>query len=179
MNKKALIASTAFGASLYFLPFNKIGKKWQKLLGAVAIGAVGMAMVAPAYAQMSESLIQSYVTNLQTAANNQNISKVARLLSDDIVISLSREGKGTTTLDKSGYLDMLQKGWTQTSNYRYNASVDNIVITGEQARAQIISRETWTKNGKATTVTTTSRATFGLSNGNAVPIRLVSQITIN
>lgn len=176
MNKKTLIASTVFGAGLFFLPLNK---KWRGLLGATAIGVIGMAMTAPAYAQMSESLVQSYVTNLQTAANNQNIGQVARLLSDDIVISLSRDGKGTATLDKSGYLDMLQKGWTQTKNYRYSASVDNIVITGDQARAQIISRETWTKDGKTTTLTTTSRATFGLSGTNAVPIRLVSQITVN
>lgn len=178
MNKKALITSTAFGASLYFTPLCKLDKKWRGVLGTVAIGVISISMVAPAYAQMDEPLIQNYVSSLQTAVNNRHIGQVARLLSDDVVVSITREGKGSTTLDKSSYLDMLQKSWTQTNNYRYSATVDNIVITGDQARAQITSRETWTKDGKPITLVTTSRATFALSGSNAILLRLVSQITV-
>lgn len=138
-----------------------------------------VASVMPAHAQMSEALVMSYANAMQTAANSQNISQIARLVSEDAVISLTRQGKGSTTLDKSGYLDLLQKSWTQVQNYRYSISIDNIVITGDTARASVVTKETWTKDGKTHTIITTSKATLGVANNNALLLRSVAQVTVN
>lgn len=155
-------------------------KQKRKAFGVLAVSAIGAgALIAsPAYAQISQQQVMAYAAAMQTAANNQNIGQIARLLSDDVVVSLSRQGKGTTTLDKSAYLDLLQRSWTQATGYRYSIAISDVVITGDTARAQVITQETWVKDGKTTTLTTNSRATLGLSGDNAVLLRSVSQVAV-
>lgn len=129
-------------------------------------------------ATMSQSLVQSYASSMKTAANNKNISQVSRLVSDDALISLSRKGK-STSLDKDAYLKLLQNSWNQTSNYRYDITIDNVVITGDQAKANVNTTESWVKDGNNVSFVTTSRVTLTLSTGNAVLLRAVSQVTID
>ncbi|WP_243443329.1 hypothetical protein [Psychrobacter sp. JCM 18903] len=57
--------------------------------------------------------------------------------------------------------------------------MDNIVITGDQAKANVTTNESWVKDGKNVSFVTTSRVTLTLSTGNAVLLRAVSQVTIN
>ncbi|MES1964627.1 hypothetical protein M0N77_04665 [Psychrobacter sp. AH5] len=146
-------------------------------LTAVAAIASTVAVNAQA-ATMSQSLVQNYASSMKAAANNKNISQVAALVSDDALISLSRKGK-STSLDKDAYLKLLQSSWNQTSNYRYDISIDNIVITGDQAKANVNTTESWVKDGQNVSFITTSRVTLTLSTGNAVLLRAVSQVTIN
>jgi len=115
---------------------------------------------------------------MKSAANSQNTNQVARLVSDDALISMSRKGK-TTSLDKDAYLQLLQRSWRDTSNYRYDITVDNIVITGDQAKANVTTNESWVKDGQKVSFVTSSRVTLTLSTGNAVLLRAVSQVTIN
>lgn len=129
-------------------------------------------------APMTEAMVQNYAADMKQAANSQNINQVARLVSDDALISLSRKGK-TTSLDKNGYLKLLQSSWSQASGYSYDIRVSNIVTSGEQAKADVRTVETWTKDGKQTSYITTSRATLTSGAGNAVLLRAVSQLTIN
>ena len=129
-------------------------------------------------ATMTEALVQNYAAAMKSSANSQNINQVARLVSDDALISLSRKGK-STSLDKDAYLKLLQSSWNDTSNYRYDISVDNIVITGDQAKANVTTNESWTKDGQQTSFVTTSRVTLTVSTGNAVLLRAVSQVAIN
>ena len=146
-------------------------------LTALATGASVVAVNAQA-ATMSEGLVQNYASSMKTAANNKNISQVSRLVSDDALISLSRKGK-TTSLDKDAYLRLLQNSWNQTSNYRYDINIDNIVITGNQAKANVNTTESWVKDGNNVSFVTNSRVTLTLSTGNAILLRAVSQVTIN
>lgn len=132
----------------------------------------------PAYAQMNESLVMAYAQSMQAAANAQNISQIARLVSDEAVIALTRQGKGSSTLDKSTYLDLLQKSWTQAQNYHYQMTVSDVVITGDQARAVVITTETWTKDGQPHKLTTTARATLGSNGRNAILLRSVAQVAV-
>ena len=127
---------------------------------------------------MTESLVQNYVAAMKSAANSQNTNQVARLVSDDALISMSRKGK-STSLDKDAYLKLLQNSWSNTSNYRYDINVDNIVITGDQAKANVTTNESWVKDGQKVSFVTTSRVTLTLSTGNAVLLRAVSQVAIN
>ena len=127
---------------------------------------------------MTEALVQNYASAMKSSANNQSINQVARLVSDDALISLSRKGK-STSLDKDAYLRLLQNSWNDTSNYRYDISVDNVVITGDQAKANVITNESWIKNGQPVSFVTTSRVTLTVSTGNAVLLRAVSQVAIN
>lgn len=173
LGKTLAIPSAVVAGAVYYI------KQKRKLAHAVALaGVVATTMSAPAHAEITQSLVNGYASAMQTAANSQNIGQIAKLLSDDAVVSLTRQGKGTTTLDKSAYLDLLQKGWTQASNYRYTISVNDIVITGDTAKAQVVTVETWVKDGKTTKLTTTARATLGLSGNNAVLLRSVAQVAV-
>ena len=160
---------------------------WGKRLLALLIKGAGVAAVvaiastvsiSAQAATMTEALVQNYASAMKSSANSRNVSQVARLVSDDALISLSRKGK-STSLDKDAYLKLLQNSWNDTSNYRYDISVDNIVITGEQAKANVTTNESWVKDGQTVSFVTTSRVTLALSTGNAVLLRAVSQITIN
>ena len=129
-------------------------------------------------ATMTEDLVQNYAAAMKASANSQNVNQVSRLVSDDALISLSRKGK-STSLDKDAYLKLLQNSWNDTSNYRYDISVDNVVITGAQAKANVTTNESWVKDGQKVSFVTTSRVTLTLSTGNAVLLRAVSQVAIN
>ncbi|WP_201526666.1 MULTISPECIES: hypothetical protein [Psychrobacter] len=160
---------------------------WKKGLLALLIKSIsvgGLAAVASTVtisaqaATMNESLVQNYATAMKSAANSKNINQVAQLVSDDALISLSRKGK-STSLDKNAYLKLLQSSWNQTSNYRYDISIDNIVTTGSQAKANVNTTESWVKDGKNVSFVTTSRVTLTVTTGNAVLLRAVSQVTID
>ena len=151
----------------------------MKSASVTAIMAAASTMTISAQAAtMTESLVQNYVAAMKSAANSQNTNQVARLVSDDALISMSRKGK-STSLDKDAYLKLLQNSWSNTSNYRYDINVDNIVITGDQAKANVTTNESWIKDGQKVSFVTTSRVTLTLSTGNAVLLRAVSQVTIN
>ncbi|MBH0005960.1 hypothetical protein [Psychrobacter sp. SWN149] len=160
---------------------------WENRLLALLIkGASITAIIAVAStvsisaqaADMTEALVKNYAAAMKSSANSQNVNQVSRLVSDDALISLSRKGK-STSLDKDAYLKLLQNSWNDTSNYRYDISVDNIVITGSQAKASVTTNESWVKNGQQVSFVTTSRVTLTLSTGNAVLLRAVSQVAIN
>lgn len=151
----------------------------MKSASVTAIMAAASTMTISAQAAtMTESLVQNYVAAMKSAANSQNTNQVARLVSDDALISMSRKGK-STSLDKDAYLKLLQNSWSNTSNYRYDINVDNIVITGDQAKANVTTNESWIKDGQKVSFVTTSRVTLTLSTGNAVLLRAVSQVAIN
>ena len=159
------------------------GKSLMTLLlkGASITAIVAVASTVSISAQaatMTEALVQNYAAAMKSSANSQSINQVARLVSDDALISLSRKGK-STSLDKDAYLKLLQNSWNDTSNYRYDISVDNVVITGSQAKANVTTNESWVKNGQQVSFVTTSRVTLTLSTGNAVLLRAVSQVAIN
>ena len=171
-------------ASVLTAALGTLGKLTGKPLGkglslGLFVGALGVQtlITAPAYA-ISESDITRFATNMSQAAKSQNIAQISRLIADDAIISLSRNGK-TTSLDKEGYLQLLQKSWAKASNYRYHIDVTNIVVAGNQARAQIITTETWTQDGKPVTIKTVSRATLSQVGNNAVLLRSVGQVTVD
>ena len=146
-------------------------------VGALALAASGVSISAQA-ADMTERAVQDYAAAMKVAANNKDITQVAALVSNDALISLSRRGK-STSLDKEAYLQLLQNSWNQTSNYRYEINIDNIVTTGTQAKANVNTTESWVKEGKYVSFVTNSRVTLTLSIGNAVLLRAVSQVTID
>lgn len=138
-------------------------------------GATGL-VVMPTYA-MSESLVQSFANTLSDAANSQNIGQVSQLIDDEAVISMTRQGK-TSTLDKNAYLQLLQKSWAGAKDYRYHIHLGDVIVTGNQAKAQVNTTETWIKDNKRTTLNTNSRATLVQTDKGVVLLRAVSQITI-
>ncbi|OOS24580.1 nuclear transport factor 2 family protein [Moraxella pluranimalium] len=171
-------------ASLLTAAIGTLGKLSGKNLGkglslGLFIGALGVQslITTPAYA-ISEKDIGGYASAMTAAANNQNIAQISKLIADDAIISLSRNNK-TTSLDKEGYLQLLQKSWAKASNYRYHINISDVVVTGNQARAQVTTTETWTQDGKPVKITTSSRATLSQSGANAVLLRSVAQVTVD
>ena len=152
----------------------------KSLVGALApvpmVAAVSFAATS-AQAAINEAAVQNYATQMKQAANSKNVSKVSNLVADEALSSLSRRGR-TTSLDKAAYLKLLQDSWSKSSNYSYDISISNVVITGEQAKADVKTVETWVKDGQQRTMSTTSRATLKSDNNNAVLLRAVSQVTI-
>lgn len=156
-----------------------MNKRALKGLAVLSVGAVAVStMMSAQAAPISEAAVQGYANAMKVAANSKNINQVAQLVSDDALISLSRKGK-TTSLDKDAYLKLLQGSWSQTQNYRYDISISNIVTTGDQAKADVKTVETWVKDGKNVSFVTSSRVTLVAGTNNAVLLRAVSQVTIN
>lgn len=179
---KKLLKQTA-NAGLLTAVIGGLGKISGKQLGKKAslglfVGAIGMQMIAtPAYA-ISESAISAYATAMNAAANNQNIAQVSRLIADDAIIAITRNGK-TSSLSKEDYLQLLQKSWAKAGNYRYQINISDVVVSGNQARAQVNTTETWTQDGKTVTVKTSSKATLSQNGSNAVLLRSVAQVTVD
>lgn len=176
--KKAVAAGMLTAAIRSAIQFT--GKSFGK--GAsigLFIGMIGVQslITTNAYA-ISEQDVSRYASSMSSAANAQNIVQISRLIADDAIISLSRGGK-TTSLDKEGYLQLLQKSWATSSGYRYRINVADVVVTGNQARAQIVTTENWTQDGRPVTINTASRATFSQVGNNAVLLRSVSQVTVD
>lgn len=149
----------------------------RRAFGALCVGAF-LTISNAAFAQMTPQAVDAYAKNMQSAMSARNINQVARLLSDDVVISLTRQGSATATLDKSAYLNALQKGWSGVQNYKYTFTLDNVVITDDTARVQSTINESYTKDGQATTITANSRSTLGLNGNNAVLLRAVVQVSV-
>lgn len=152
-------------------------KSLASALAPVAMIAAVSFVATPAQAAINEAAVQNYATQMKQAANSKNVSKVSSLVADEALISLSRRGK-TTSLDKAAYLKLLQDSWSKSTNYSYDISISNIVISGEQAKADVKTVETWVRDGQQRTMSTTSRATLKSDNNNAVLLRAVSQVTI-
>lgn len=153
-------------------------KVLTKFVAPIAVSAVASLGTMSAHAALSEAAVQNYATAMKQAANSQNINQVSSLVSDDALISLSRRGK-TTSLDKSAYLKLLQDSWSKSNNYKYDITISNIVISGDQAKANVRTTESWSNNGSQTTLTTDSRATLKAGANNAVLLRAVAQVTID
>src|SRR5699024_8878290 len=128
----------------------------KSLVGALApvamVAAVSFAATS-AQAAINEAAVQNYATQMKQAANSKNVSKVSNLVAEEALISLSRRGR-TTSLDKAAYLKLLQDSWSKSSNYSYDISISNVVITGEQAKADVKTVETWVKDGQQRTMST-------------------------
>lgn len=153
-------------------------KKWfKKPVFSKALGAFGVAVVATAPAYATQDVVQSYATAMKASANAQNIGQIAKLIDDNAVISITRQGK-TSTLDKNAYLQLLQKAWAGTTNYRYDITISDVLVSGEQTRATVSTVESWEKDGKKTVVSTTSKATLAKTGSDAILLRAVSQIAI-
>lgn len=142
------------------------------------IFCVSILVASPAYADITEASVQRFANQLSQAANQKNVNRIAQMVDDDVLISLSRNGK-STTLNKASYLRLLQTNWSKTSNYHYDIVVNNVVISGNQAKADIQTVETLTENGKPERLVTSSRATFGSTNSDVILLRAVSQLTID
>ncbi len=74
---------------------------------AAVVTVVSTVSISAQAAAMTEALVQNYIAAMKSSANSQNVNQVARLVSDDALISLSRKGK-STSLDKDAYLKLLQ-----------------------------------------------------------------------
>lgn len=176
---------TAVIGSLSKLSGKNLGKGLGLGVFITALGAQSL-ISTPAYA-MSERDVTSFAATMRTAANSQNIGQISKLIADDAIISLSADdaiislsrNNKTTSLNKDGYLQMLQKSWAKATNYRYQISISDVVITGNQARAQVTTTETWTQAGKPVTIKTSSRATLSQLDGNTVLLRSVAQVTVD
>ncbi len=156
----------------------KFVAKTTKILAVVMASTLAIsAMMNTAQAEVKVADVQGCAKMMKQAANNKDMEQVAKLIADDAIISITRNGK-SGTMDKKTYLQRLKDNWQNSSEYSYNISVDNVVTMGEQAKADLSTVETFTKDGKSVKLVTNSRATLTSGTDNAVLLKLVSQVTI-
>lgn len=130
-----------------------------------------------AWADITDADLQNFARQMSAAANAKNAAQVSRLIDNDVLIAVTRKGK-SGTLNKQSYLNLLQTNWAKTGAYSYSIRIDNVVTSGDQARANVQTVETLTENGKPTKLVTDSRATFNKGAGGVVLTRSISQLTI-
>ncbi len=169
----------------------RISKRFSKTAVAVGIGLAALLPIAggvmvattlatvstKAQAAVTDADLKQFAKSMNSAANSKNIGQVARLISDDALISVSRKGK-TSTLDKTSYLSLLQNNWSKASQYRYDIAVTNVVMMGNQAKADVVTTEVLTENGVSMRLVTTSRTTFTETANGLVLSRAICQLTI-
>lgn len=130
-----------------------------------------------AMADITEADLQTFARQMAAAANAKNTAQVSRLIDNDVLIAVTRKGK-SGTLNKQSYLNLLQTNWAKTGAYSYSIRIDNVVTSGDQARANVQTIETLTEDGKPTKLVTDSRATFNKGATGVVLTRSISQLTI-
>lgn len=151
----------------------KLSKKL--LIGLVALGSLAISNLANA--EITERDVDNYGTAMMAAANAKSISRVASLVADDALISISRNGK-TTTLNKSNYLNLLQNNWSKATKYGYNIQLDNVVMSGKNTKADAITTEVIVENNVTTRLVTTSRITLTERADSVLLSRAISQLII-
>lgn len=129
-------------------------------------------------ADITQAQVLGYANAMTAAANAKDVDAVASLVTDDAIISITRNGK-KATLDKPGYLTLLQNSWSDSNQYRYQIKINNIVTTGDQAKANVVTNEVYNKSGSQVTFVTNSRTTFVLQGDKVKLLRAVSQVSIN
>lgn len=161
------LRNTSLAASIRLKPL--------ALASTLLVGLVtaSQAQVAP----ITENDIQNYAVKMTAAANAKSVSQVSRMVSDDALISVTRKGR-VSTLNKASYLNLLQLNWSKTTVYSYQMRVNNVVATGNQAKANIQTIEVLNEGGVMTRLVTDSRATFTKSESGLVLSRAISQLTI-
>lgn len=163
--------------TLNFQPIDKIRKQVKSKLWLGLVMATSLTVPTLANAEITQRDIDNYGTAMAAAANAKSISRVASLVADDALISVSRKGK-TTTLNKSNYLNLLQNNWSKATQYGYDIQLNNVVISGNHAKADAITTEVIVENNVTTRLVTTSRITFAESGNLVLLSRAISQLVI-
>lgn len=160
------------------LSVKTVGKMRTKLALKVLVGAVvGLSLSNAANADITQREIDNFGVAMMAAANAKSTTRVANLVADDALISVSRKGK-SSTLNKSNYLNLLQNNWSKASNYGYDIQLNNVVISGSHAKADAITTEVIVENNITTRLVTTSRITFIESENSVLLSRAISQLVI-
>lgn len=160
-----------------FQPIDKIQKQVRSKLWLGLVMATSLTVPTLANAEITQRDIDNYGTAMAAAANAKSISRDASLVADDALISVSRKGK-TTTLNKSNYLNLLQNNWSKATRYGYDIQLNNVVISGNHAKADAITTEVIVENNVTTRLVTTSRITFAESGNSVLLSRAISQLVI-
>lgn len=129
------------------------------------------------HADISEIDVQNFAKKISISANQKDIASVSQLVGDDALISVSRRGK-TSTLDKPNYLSLLQTNWAKATHYQYNIKINNVISTGTQAKADIVTTEIIREDKNSMRLITTSRATFVKTDKGVVLTRAISELVI-
>lgn len=160
------------------LSVKTVGKMRTKLALKVLVGAVvGLSLSNAANADITQREIDNFGAAMMAAANAKSTTRVANLVADDALISVSRKGK-SSTLNKSSYLNLLQNNWSKATNYGYDIQLNNVVISGSHAKADVITTEVIVENNITTRLVTTSRITFIESENSVLLSRAISQLVI-
>lgn len=163
--------------TLNFQPIDTIRKQVKSKLWLGLVMATSLTVPTLANAEITQRDIDNYGAAMASAANAKSISRVASLVADDALISVSRKGK-TTTLNKSNYLNLLQNNWSKATRYGYDIQLNNVVISGNRAKADAITTEVIVENNVTTRLVTTSRITFAESGNSVLLSRAISQLVI-
>ena len=126
--------------------------------------------------QITRESVDRIIAEVDAAVNALDAGRLANLLSDDVSITMHISAQGQTqTLkpDKSRYLTMLNDGWNQFSDYRYQRSNVKTQISGNKARVYADVVEKMTINGQTISGESQEEVTIEMINGKALITKVV------
>lgn len=136
-----------------------------------------VALLAPAWA-LDQSQISSVLSEIDEAAQERDVQKIASFLSDSVVISMevpTPQGIARIEIGKEEYLDILAQVWNATGRgYTYSRKSIDIAITndGNRAQATSIVFEGAQVNGQVFSSESLEVADFAEENGEVVVVRI-------
>jgi hypothetical protein len=113
--------------------------------------------------EITESEIRAFVLRMESYTTQKNVPELAKQLSADFKLSMNDGSGGTgqkVLLDKAGYVQLLQTGFSMASDYKYESNITNITINKDSATVTAQTKDSITVAGNTTTTSGTSISTL-------------------
>ena len=108
-------------------------KKIATLMGFVLL----ITLFSTAYAsKLSESDVKKLIASIDQAVLNQNANMFSNFLSDDVTITINiimQGGSQKITYSKQEYISLIEEGWANSRDYKFNRTKLIITISGTSA----------------------------------------------
>ena len=130
--------------------------------------------------QIDKAMINSMLSEIDAAAQKKDPAVVVKYISPDAKITMHINAGGqkqVLKVTRAQYLELLQQGWTMSSNYQYQRSNTRIKIMDGGNKAIVTANVTESMNIQGQTVKGTSQetSTIELVNGRAMITELVGE----
>ena len=132
-------------------------------------------------AELTEETAKQVISRVDNAVNELNSKAVGDALSDNVSITININMKGQKQVmkpSKQEYISMLEQGWAQYTNYKYNRSNAVVKIIGNKAFVTGDVSESMTVHGQNISGTSKEETTIELVNGQLLITEVIGYISM-
>lgn len=171
--KRLTIVSTEKVGAILIMKMEKIMKNiFKALLLITGIFSFGVTFAA----ELTEEKVNKLIAKVDNAAVSLDAIELAKLLSDNVSITMNISMQGKMQVmkpTKQQYLSMLQQGWSMYKNYKYSKSNVKIKIEGNKALVTADVKESMTVQGQSISGESKEEITIELVSGKALITNVV------